>query len=311
MENGAHQNRVLAFAGVAAVVLVGASTGGETDEAVSASRFLGRVGSEAFATADPPAEPIVFRWDFSDPERVLTYAYEQETRNAMASRSLPGKPMGGGQEMSVDGLLRVKSRGDGAADLVLDDMAVRVTMDFGQGEPKTVEQRSPPMVMSGMREDGSASFGGSPQEAIFKMLFPLPPEPLSVGESVDVPTELPFNAQGSMLRVTGRLRITLTGYVTIGDRTCAQLDVDIDISELDAPSELEGEYSFSTTGASVVYFDVADRAIVLGESAALMRFRIDAPAPKFDFGGEDAPKGPERVNLSMTADTFGRVQREE
>jgi hypothetical protein len=214
--------------------------------------------------------------------------------------------------MSAKGALLIKSQGDGTAELVLKDMKMIMKMNIGgDEEPKTVEQAMPPSVVQGMKEDGSGSFGNSSQDMLLKMLFPLPTKSLKVGDSVDVPAQMPFNAMGSLLQVKGRSRITLSRYVKIGRRTCAQLDVDTDISELKVPSELKGEYKCSTKGTSVFYFDVANRSFVSGIIALMMQFSIDAPMPQMKMSGKDAPDMPKRAKMAMTSDNLIRVKLKE
>ena len=123
--------------------------------------------------------------------------------------------------------------------------------------------------------------------------------------------QVPFNAMGSLLYAQGRSRITLTRYVKIGKRTCAQLDVDTDISKLKVPSELKGEYKCSTKGTSVFYFDVTNRSFVSGAIALIMQFNIDAPMPQMRIPGEDAPDMPKRSKMSMTSDNLIRVKLKE
>mgnify|MGYP006293104849 CR=1 FL=1 len=139
-----------------------------------------------------------------------------------------------------------------------------------------MEQQAPPLVMQGLKEDGTGSIGNSSQDMLLKMLFPLPPDSLQVGESVDIPARMPFNAMGSPLEVNGRSRIALTRYVQAGNRTCAQLDVDIDISELDVPEELDGEYQCTVKGRSRFFFDVNSRSFVSGTIAMLMQNTVKA-----------------------------------
>ena len=91
------------------------------------------------------------------------------------------------------------------------------------------------------------------------------------------------------------------------NRTCAQLDVDIDISELDVPAELEGSYHCSVKGQSVFFFDVSERCFVSGETALLMRVDVDAPMPSMSVGGKDEPELPERAQMDMFMDTLMRV----
>ena len=170
---------------------------------------------------------------------------------------------------------------------------------------------APPLVVQGMKEDGSGSFGDSSQDMFLKMLFPLPTKPLKVGETVDVPARMPFNAMGSVLQVKGRFRITLGRYVKIGKRSCAELDVDLDISELKVPSELKGEYKCAMKGKSVFYYDVANRSFVSGTIAVLMQFSIDAPMPRMKISGQDAPDTPERQKMSMIGDNLISVKLKE
>ena len=297
---------------LSALALCLASCGPETDTSGAASQFAKEVTKEKYEKTEPPSAAPVFRWDFSKANVVHTYAYEQEVR----SKTDMGAAFGGGsgdtgQEMSAKGLLLVKSQGDSTAELVLKDMQMSMKMDMGEDEPKTMGQKMPPFVVQGMKEDGSGSFGNSSQDMLLKLLFPLPSKLLKVGEFVDVPSQMPFNAMGSMLQVKGQSRITLRGYVTIGGRTCAQLDVDTDISELKVPSELKGEYECSTRGTSVFYFDVANRCFVSGTIALIIQFSIDAPMPQMKISGEDAPDMPKRSKMSMTSDNLIRVKLKE
>lgn len=276
------------------------------------SRFLAEIDKEKYKKVDPPSAVPIFRWDFSKTKVVHTYAYEQEVRSKTdMGKSFGGKSGGMGQEMSAKGVLLVKSQGDSTAELVLKDMKMSMKMDMGEDEPKTMEQQMPPFVMQGMKEDGSGSLGHSSQDILLKMLFPLPKEDLKVGDSVDVPAQMPFNAMGSMLQVTGRSRITLTQYVKIAGRTCAQLDVDTDISNLKIPTELKGEYKCSNKGTSVFYFDVESRVFVSGTIALLMQFSIDAPMPQMKIPGEDTSDMPKRSKMSMLSDNLIIVKLKE
>lgn len=281
----------------------------EETAAVVQSQFIAQMSKAVYpAVSSPVADPL-FRWDFSKAKVVHEYTYEQEVRNrSELGSSLVGESGSMGQEMSADGMLLIRSVGDHTAELVLKDMKMKAKMDMGQGEPKTMEQQMPPFVVQGMKEDSSAPYGNSSMELLLKMLFPLPPEPLKVGTSVDVPAQMPFNAIGSVLQVTGRSRITLAGYVKIKDRICARLNVDTDISKLKLPEELKGEYKCSVKGLSVFYFDIESRAFVSGEIAMMIAFSIDAPIPQMKIEGENGGKLPKRTQMSMKSDNFIRVK---
>ena len=97
----------------------------------------------------------------------------------------------------------------------------------------------------------------------------------------------------------------------VGDRRCAELEVDIDISELEVPPEMEGEYACSTKGDSLLYFDTDKRCFVSGAMALVIQFSIDAPTPQFNMGGENAPEKNERMKMSMRADSLIEVSLKE
>ena len=146
---------------------------------------------------------------------------------------------------------------------------------------------------------------------LLKMLFPLPSKPIKIGESVDVPAQIPFNAMGSLLQVTGHSRITLTQFVKIGGRTCAQLDVDIDISQIEVPTELKGEYKCSSRGASIFFFDIDSRSFVSGTIALIMQFSINTEMPQVKISGDNVPDMPRRSKMSMMSDNLIRVKLKE
>ena len=325
------QSRYVAAMAVLASLLTLAVSGspGPAEEvaAKSRSRFLKELKKREYTETKAPAEAPVFRWDFSG-KVVHTYAFAQESRLRFDTGPLPEGPArmvdaepavsrgpdepGEGMSATTKGVLLVKSQGDGTANLVLTDMKVSMKAHLvADEEPETMEQSMPPVVVQGMKEDGSASFGNSSQDMLLRTLFPLPDKPLDVGETVDVPASIPFNAMGSPLPVKGRIRITLTRYVKIEQRTCAQLDVDIDISDIKVPPELKGEYECAITGTSVFYFDVAERVFASGESAMLMRFRADAPMPEVQGSGQDAVDMPVREQMSMTTDNLIRITQRE
>lgn len=310
------KTRIL-FAIIIIGVLIGlglysGSCAAEPDVETQKSQFEKQVGIEKYKKTDPPAKAAIFRWDFSKTNVVHTYDYEQKVQSKTdMGRSFSGKSGGMGQDMSAKGLLLVKSQGDNTAELVLKDMKMSMKMDMGRKGPKTMEQKMPSFVVQGMKEDGSGSFGNSSMDMLLKMLFPLPSQSIKVGEFVDVPAQIPFNAMGSILQVTGRSRITLTQYVKIGDRTCAQLDVKTTISTLKVPTELKGEYKCSTKGKSVFYFDTADRSFISGTISMIMQFSIDAPMPEMKVSGKHTPDLPKRSKMSMVSDNLIKVKLKE
>jgi len=176
----------------------------------------------------------------------------------------------------------------------------------GSEEPQAMESQAPPMVVQGVKEDGSMEICNTSQEMLFKTLFPLPPQPLHVGESVSVPGQIPFNAMGSLLYAKGAFNILLTGYVKIGEKTCAKLVTDIDISQLDVPEEMEGNYTCQLKGKSVYFFDVQNRHFVSGREATMMSMRMEAQTPKMSFSdkGKEEDTIPETMKMAMDSDNL-------
>lgn len=260
----------------------------------ASSRFLSRLNGESYPEVQAPQGSQPLRWDFSG-KNTLTYDYLQEvvSKTDIAANS-PGEA---DQKVTTQGELLVKSQGDGSADLVFNNMKAR--MEFGvSGDeaPKVIEQSVAPLVVQGVKENGTGPFGDTSQDMMLKLLFPLPPRALKAGETVEVPAQFMFTVMGSQLQVKGSSRFTLRRYVTIGTRTCAELDVDTVISDLKVPPYLEGKYACSVKAAAVYFFDINSRAFVSGSSAVLVQSEVDTPQ-----------KLQERVKMTMKSDNFIRL----
>lgn len=284
-----------------------AGPGAETTrlEMPAASRFADRLRRDAYPAVKAPYPAPTLRWDFSG-DRVFEYTYRQEVANKTAFDA-GVKDMGmSEQNMSASGKLLMKSKGDRTADLVLQDLKMKITMQSGQdGEPRTMEQAAPTSAIQGVGEDGSMAPCAVQQDLLMQAIFPLPAkEDLAVGESVEKAMQLPFNAMGSLLQVKGRSRVTLAGYVDIKGRTCAQLETDIDIAQLDVPPEVAGTYACAVKGSAVFYFDVASRCFVSGSVAMLMTTEMDAPTPAVRVDGRQMPDAPPRTSMSMFSDNL-------
>jgi len=271
---------------------------GELLPLLTESKHLDEIGATSHPKAAPPQEAPLLRWDFSRPA-VQAYDYTQ----TMEMESTMGPGMG--MKINGAGTVLLKSKENDVAILVMKDMKMNMTseMDVGGGE-NMMKTAAPPIVVTGVKEDGSMKTGNSSAEILLQFLFPLPPKPLRVGESAAVPATMPFNAMGSVLFVEGTSTITLTGYVTIDGRRCARLETDIDVSKLDVPEELTATYECVTRGKSISYFDVERRRFVSVEVALVMGMHFDAPMPTTDMKGEGLP---EKMKMSMQTDTRIRL----
>ena len=148
----------------------------------------------------------------------------------------------------------------------LREFDVRMTAPDLQGEGG----RQPDLVLPAVREDGSVADEAGPDNAILRLLAPLPRRPLEVGQSDDVPVTFPFDAFGVTLLLRGKAVVTLTGFAKVGDRTCAVLEVVLDVSQLEVPRELPGTYQASLKGTSTLHFDLAEGALVSGYDPVAM-----------------------------------------
>jgi hypothetical protein len=252
---------------------------GPLPELKEKSDFAKDLTRKNYPKAKAPEGKQTFRWDFS---KKCRFVYDFEQKIKMSSS------MGMQPSMDATATLSMKSKGDKTADLVMSDIST--TMMSGV--------KMPPVVVQGVTEDSKIPGTGGSQSEMVKLLFPLPAEPLTVGESSSVASKMPFNAYGSLLWVEGEIKVTLKGYVTIDGRICARFDVAIDISKIDVPEELPGEYKCSTKGVGVVYFDVENRCFHSGEMAVIMSVRV-----------KPGPDSPMPVGMSMDSDNLMNFAR--
>ncbi len=249
------------------------------------------------------------RWNFQK-EKTYSYSYAQQVKNrTLGSRRQGEKKNSSLSKMKGVGDLLVKSKGDGAADLVLKLSSME--MEVG-GQTRNVSQGVEPMVIKGMNEagePGDPEFKNTQRELLMKLLFPIPSGKIQKGDTVRMKRKVPFNAMGSMLYATGHSEITFTKMVTIEGNRCIQLDVVTDISNLDVPDEMEGEYGLSVTGKSRYYFDVENRIFHSGRQALLMVMKTDAPIPVPEEFEEKSKKMPDRMEMEMVNDNLIEIKR--
>jgi len=274
------------------------------------SRFLVEIGKQKFPEAKPREEALPIRFDFSG-TKVYAFDYSQqvEVLSQMNGRT---KDAGGmKQKMDAKGVLLLKSKGDKTGTLVLKDMQMRMGVAAKNADPeRTREMKSPPMAIPKVTEDGGMEGGALNAQPLLKLLFPMPPKPLKPGESTLVPVSIPFNAMGSPLTVQGTSKVTHSGYVLIDGKVCARLDIEIDVSQLEVPKELDGKYSCSTKGGSVYYYDLESAEFVSGETAVLMKMSIDSKRPGFNTPDQEKPSHlPKTVQMAMDSDTLIRLVR--
>lgn len=221
-----------------------------------------------------------FVWDFNESKKFI-YTFSQTTisENKMSKDEPNDKAY-----LSAEGNLNVRIKENQLADLSLTNIILKsVDTDF-EGNPRdTTTQEAPSTVIQDMKPDGS--FDDSNSDILFDILFPLPATDLKQGEKDKIPMQMPFNANGSRLFAKGFNTLTFDGNETIEGRKCAVLKGEIDISDLEVPEELKGEYKCSTSGKATYYFDINNHFYVGADIQLFMEVLIDSESDdEDDFG---------------------------
>lgn len=206
-----------------------------------------------------------FEWDFSEKKKFV-YSFSQTTsgENKMDKDRPADKTL-----MTAIGHLNVRVKENKLADLSLTDIEVNMINYNSDGNPRdTMTQKVPANVVQDMKPDGS--FKVENTDILFDMILPLPSGNLEEGESIEIPLEIPFNFNGSYLNSKGHNTLRFVGFENIDNRKCAVLKGVIDISKLDIPEEIGGEYKSSTTGKGTYYFDL-DKGYYVGADVEIRK----------------------------------------
>lgn len=101
-------------------------------------------------------------------------------------------------------------------------------------------------------------FGESDPNLFFKLLMPLPSSSLQLGGYYKIPMKFFFEYDDPTLFVEGFNTITFTEVKLIQGRKYAILNGILDISNLNKPKELEGDFRLKITGYTTYYFDIME-----------------------------------------------------
>lgn len=270
--------------------------------------YMARLADDHFPDIPPPSEFSDLKWNFSAGAD-YNYVYRQTILNKI---QMPEFMDQGNQEyspeMTLQGDLTVRSRGDGSADLFIRNLSVTGEMASPYDpSPLYFEQQYAGYVIQGMNEWGMLPHAGNSYEESMNLNFALPDRPVRKNQAVDFPARIYFNVTGSRLIVTGTNRVTLVGYKQVGPYRCAKIKSDFEISTVDIPPELEGEYAISLQGSSICYFDIDNQCYVCGHVARKTDFHVDAPLPGMKA---PVPIPSERMNMSAVSDEYIVMIRE-
>jgi hypothetical protein len=246
----------------------------------------------------PPTEPVKIRWDFSDGSE-----YIYDLRQTVDSVSVfPGDEPEEPNRMVVTGTMEFKAQGDRVAKIVFTQ-----TETFVEGMPEDEKTKSMlkgrPMVVPGLKEDGTMPSAQNQQSTLFRLLFPLPPEPLGVGQTATIPFQFPVSVFGSPLSADGRVKLTLTCLVYIRGLTCAQIDYVVEVDEVELPEEIETEFNFAMAGLGRYFFDIEAGRLVESSAAVVTKMEAEFP-PEYmsHMVGEGA--APVDPTARMSSDTL-------
>lgn len=192
----------------------------------------------------------IYRWDFSKKRKfIYTYSQSVDGENKMGKNETPDKTL-----MMGNGFLNLQVKDGNLADLSLTDIEMQmVTFDKEETPLDTITQQIPTNVVENMKPDGS--FGDSNTDILFDMLFPLPSKDLTVGEFEEIPLQIPFNAGITPLFAKGQNTLTLKGKEEFEGKNCDVFTGVIDVTDLDLPKDVKGEYRCFTTGNATYFFD--------------------------------------------------------
>ncbi|GAB5418027.1 MAG: hypothetical protein Crog4KO_31070 [Crocinitomicaceae bacterium] len=221
-----------------------------------------------------------FIWDFSK-EKKYVYSYSQtvNAENQMSKNGSISKSF-----MAGNGNVNIRVKSNDLADLSLTNLELSMVSFNDDGTPRdTTTDMMPTNVVQDMKPNGR--FGEPSTDVLFDMLFPLPSYDFKEGESDKIPMKMPFNANGSRLFSEGYNTLTFSGFKTIEGRKCAVLKGEIDISKLEIPEELDGDYKSSTTGNATYYFDLKEHCYVGADIHMIMDIMMDSETDnEDDFG---------------------------
>lgn len=183
------------------------------------------------------SETTTFRWDFSEIGREFDFAYQQKLTS----------PSSGNPERTVDARLVIKSNGDGTANVVLKDGIAQ------SGPNQQIEL--PPSVLPAMKEDGTAQDAGASEDAMVRLLFPLPRIALAPGKSVQEEIRFPAQVQGVQAYIPIQQTITLNRYEIENERRIAVFEMTFVGGEMIADRKIPDGFAVSIEGSGSFLFD--------------------------------------------------------
>lgn len=242
---------------------------------------LGICNSEIiYAQQNPLNDEIEFQWDFSS-KRNFIYSFSQtvEGTNKTGKNGVVSNYL-----LSGNGYLNVRVKENNLADLSLTNLVVEMIVLDENGVPEMISSdEMPATVIQDMKPNGKFTYPNA--DIVYDILFPLPSINSKIGEITKIPMQVPFNASGSILVSKGNNELAFIGYETMEGRECAVLKGKVDVSNLEIPEELKGDYKNALSGLATYYFDLKNRYYVGADIQMLMEIMMDSKTEdENDFG---------------------------
>jgi len=265
-------------------------------ESPAQSTFLVDVAAANYEQLPPPPEPLLLRWNFAEGS-IYSFALRQtiDSKSKFSDDEEPEHPT----RMVVDGRLEMKSQEDHTAKIVLSEVETAIERPGDDAESTKLSHKSQPMVVQGLKEDGTMPSAGSQQDALFRLLFPLPDEPLAVGGSTTTPFQFPVNVFGSPLTAEGSIHLEFTSLVYVRGKTCAQIDFNVSVDDFELPEEIQTTFEFDLSGAGRYFFDIEQRRLVEANVALLTSMAAEFPSDMLASAeAEDEASVPSSMSMS-------------
>lgn len=193
---------------------------------------------------------IQITWDFTYQSQ-FEYSYEQSIAGYyQTKRAVPASHM----ELIGKGVLTVYRTYDSLTELRMTDLETTSLKHGPDGVPAVTSIKNYPS--GGVPSITPPTNLHQPMKlGLSERLFPLPPNPMAMGDSVVVPIEMPFDINGYTGLATGRYVLTFVSFEKISGRQYAVLQGRLALSNSEVPKDFNGQYFFAMKGTSTHWYD--------------------------------------------------------
>jgi len=161
--------------------------------------------------------------------------------------------------ISGKGKLIIKSKANNLADISFENFTVKIKNDNTKDTLYKTQENS---IIKNFKSDGTFLSENKQYNFGSLKILPLPTKKLSVGESNEIPHSLPLKIDDTIINSIGKLNLLFSGYENLNGIECAILKGEIDISELELPKNINGQYKLSEFGNGKYYFDLKEKCFV-------------------------------------------------